>query len=110
MQPPVSLFDRADGAEQPLSPTLPPTPAAPSNAPPAIASSDAAAPLACATTAEDAERAAATQLVELMGQGTYGAVYRGSYRGKPAAIKVLSLLQETAEMVRAELALMRACA
>ena len=50
-----------------------------------------------------------TELLELIGQGTYGAVFRGERNGEAVAVKVLSLNKETAEEVRREIALMRAC-
>lgn len=50
-----------------------------------------------------------TELGELLGQGTYGAVYRGTYGGEPAAIKILSLDRNTSAEVQREIALMRAC-
>ena len=47
--------------------------------------------------------------VELLGQGTYGAVYRGVRAGEAVAVKVLSLQKETAEQVAREIELMRRC-
>ena len=58
----------------------------------------------------DAPGYAQTELVERIGQGTYGSVYRGACRGEDVAVKVMLLQADTAEDIRREIKIMRECA
>ena len=50
-----------------------------------------------------------TVLMEPIGRGTYGAVYRGTCAGQDVAVKVLPLQTNTAEDIKREIQLMRHC-
>ena len=51
-----------------------------------------------------------TVLMEPIGRGTYGAVYRGTCAGHDVAVKVLPLQTNTAEDIKREIKIMRECA
>mmetsp|Transcript_33190 Transcript_33190/g.80760 ORF Transcript_33190/g.80760 Transcript_33190/m.80760 type:complete len:1074 (+) Transcript_33190:2-3223(+) len=50
-----------------------------------------------------------TELMDAIGQGTYGSVYRGRCHGEWVAVKVMSLQHDTAEHVKREIKLMKEC-
>lgn len=101
----------------PPSPNLPPSPsAAPATVPVGSPTAPATVPVVepgtgagVGTAPGDAPTRAEPKLLELVGQGTYGVVYRGEYGGAAVAVKILSMQRETSEEVRHEIAMMRAC-
>ena len=51
-----------------------------------------------------------TELLQRIGQGTYGSVFRGMCNGEEVAVKVMPLQSDTAEDIKREIKIMRECA
>ena len=51
-----------------------------------------------------------TELMQRIGQGTYGSVFRGMCNGEEVAVKVMPLQSDTAEDIKREIKIMRECA